>query len=226
MIEERRGTQKQNVIILGAGGTGGDVLDWLEETGPLGARYCCDGFLDDDELKWGSQLRGASVLGPLRSAMDYPIAAFVDALGSPRNFARRAALLAAIPRDRFLTLAHPRAHISPNAHVGPGSLVYPHVVIGPGATIGTHVTILANVVVNHDVVIGDYSIVASAASLSGGVHIGECCYIGAGSHVREHTVIGEGSLVGMGSVVIREVPPHTVVVGNPARVLRAARADG
>jgi len=225
-MEKRRGPQKQNVIILGAGGTGGDVLDWLEEAGPLGATYCCTGFLDDDERKWGSKLRGVSVLGPLGTATDYPKAVFVDALGSPRNFARRAALLAAIPQDRFLTLVHPRAHVSPNAHVGIGSLIYPHVVIGPGATVGAHVTILANVVINHDVVIGDYSIVASAASLSGGVHIGKCCYIGAGSHVREGTVIGQGSLVGMGSVVIREVSPHTVVVGNPARVLRAADVDG
>jgi serine O-acetyltransferase len=32
--------------------------------------------------------------------------------------------------------------------------------------------------------------------------------------------IGEGAIVGPGSVVTKDVPPHCVVVGNPARILR------
>jgi len=32
--------------------------------------------------------------------------------------------------------------------------------------------------------------------------------------------IGEGSIVGARSVVTEEVPPYTVVAGNPARVIR------
>jgi len=216
---------EQDVIILGAGGTGGDVLDWFAELAAQGLNYSPKGFLDDDERKRGTEVKSLPVLGPMRSAVDYPTAKFIDALGSPSNFAGRPSLLSAIPEDRFLTLVHPRAHISRTVEIGSGSLVYPHVAVSSGARIGSHVTILANVVVNHDTVIGDYSIVASAVSLSGGVRIGRCCYIGAGSHLIQRAVIGEGSLVGMGSVVIRDVPPRTVVVGNPARVLRGGAVD-
>ncbi|HEX2999448.1 MAG TPA: sugar O-acetyltransferase, partial [Armatimonadota bacterium] len=33
--------------------------------------------------------------------------------------------------------------------------------------------------------------------------------------------IGAGAMVGAGAVVTKDVPPHVVVVGNPARILRS-----
>jgi acetyltransferase-like isoleucine patch superfamily enzyme len=44
--------------------------------------------------------------------------------------------------------------------------------------------------------------------------------IGSGSTVLSKVVIGENSIVGAGSVVTRDVPPNTIVVGNPAKILR------
>ena len=43
--------------------------------------------------------------------------------------------------------------------------------------------------------------------------------IGVNATLLPHIVIGENSLVGAGSVVTRDVPPRTVVAGNPARVV-------
>jgi acetyltransferase-like isoleucine patch superfamily enzyme len=44
--------------------------------------------------------------------------------------------------------------------------------------------------------------------------------IGSGSTILCGVEIGEGAIVGAGSVVTRNVPPGTIVAGNPARVLR------
>lgn len=44
--------------------------------------------------------------------------------------------------------------------------------------------------------------------------------IGSGATILANVVIGENAIVGAGSVVTRDVPPSTIVAGNPAKVLR------
>jgi acetyltransferase-like isoleucine patch superfamily enzyme len=44
--------------------------------------------------------------------------------------------------------------------------------------------------------------------------------IGSDATILSNLVIGEHAIVGAGSVVTRDVPPHAIVAGNPARVLR------
>jgi acetyltransferase-like isoleucine patch superfamily enzyme len=48
--------------------------------------------------------------------------------------------------------------------------------------------------------------------------------IGSGATILCNVTIGERAIVGAGSVVTRDVPPDTIVVGNPARTLRAIGA--
>jgi acetyltransferase-like isoleucine patch superfamily enzyme len=44
--------------------------------------------------------------------------------------------------------------------------------------------------------------------------------IGSGVTILCNVTIGEEAIVGSGSVVTRSVPPHTIVAGNPARIIR------
>ena len=48
--------------------------------------------------------------------------------------------------------------------------------------------------------------------------------IGSGATILCNITIGERAIVGAGSVVTRDVPPDTIVVGNPARTLRVIGA--
>jgi acetyltransferase-like isoleucine patch superfamily enzyme len=45
--------------------------------------------------------------------------------------------------------------------------------------------------------------------------------IGSGATILANVVIGERAIVGAGSMVTHDVPPGTIVAGNPARVLRS-----
>ena len=44
--------------------------------------------------------------------------------------------------------------------------------------------------------------------------------IGSGTTILANVTVGENSIVGAGSVVTKDVPPNSIAVGNPARVLR------
>lgn len=57
-------------------------------------------------------------------------------------------------------------------------------------------------------------------------HIGSRCSIGAHSIIMPGVTVGDGSIVSMGSVVMRDVPPGSIVFGNPARVLETGIVTG
>ena len=44
--------------------------------------------------------------------------------------------------------------------------------------------------------------------------------VGANAVIIEGVHVGEGAVVAAGAVVIEDVPPHTVVAGTPARVIK------
>lgn len=50
--------------------------------------------------------------------------------------------------------------------------------------------------------------------------IGHDVWIGQNVLIKQGISIGTGSVVGMGSVVTKDVPPYTIVAGNPARFIR------
>lgn len=83
-------------------------------------------------------------------------------------------------------------------------------------SIGDNCTICPNVrLIAHD---------ASTKKLLGFTKIGridikENCFIGDSVIVLPGVTIGPNSIVGAGSVVTRDVPPHTIAAGNPARVV-------
>jgi acetyltransferase-like isoleucine patch superfamily enzyme len=53
-----------------------------------------------------------------------------------------------------------------------------------------------------------------------GIRIEDNSWIGAGAIILDGVTVGRGSCIGAGAVVTHSVPPHSLAVGVPARVVR------
>jgi len=62
-------------------------------------------------------------------------------------------------------------------------------------------------------------------SLRGCTVIGNDVWIGQGVFLRAGVTIGDGAIIGARSVVTHDVPPYSVVVGQPARIIKSRFSD-
>jgi acetyltransferase-like isoleucine patch superfamily enzyme len=126
-----------------------------------------------------------------------------------------------------------------------------NVLIRENTRIGDNVLVGTNSVVDGDCQIGSNVSIQTGAyvtrytTIEDGAFLGPCCVttndkymkygaalkgpvikqgarIGASSTIMPGITVGEGATVGAGSVVTRDVPPHKVVMGVPARVVKDA----
>jgi sugar O-acyltransferase (sialic acid O-acetyltransferase NeuD family) len=198
------------LLVLGAGGHAKVVIDTARAQG-----WSVYAAVDDNPSLWGHPIEGVPVLGSLETAAGWQGWAII-AVGDNRTryaVSQRYAL-------RWATLIHPTAWLSPSAKIGEGTLVAAGVVVQPEAQIGRHAILNTACSIDHDCVVGDWVHIAPGARLAGGVHVDEGALVGIGAVVLPNIRIGAWSVVGAGAVVTREVPPHAVVVGVPARLIR------
>ena len=114
--------------------------------------------------------------------------------------------------------------IQKNAHVGSNCKISSHTFICEGVTIEDDVFVGHNVTFINDTY--------PRATAEGGALQTEADWkveptlvkqgasIGSGCTILANVTIGENAIVGAGSVVTKDVPPNTIVAGNPARILR------
>ena len=105
--------------------------------------------------------------------------------------------------------------------IGEHSYLGPYVCLaGPGhIKIGQHCLIAAQS--------GLYANNHRAYGLSReGIEIEDHCWLGTGVKILDGVKIGRGSVIGAGSVVTKNIPPASIAVGVPAKVIKASKGEG
>jgi acetyltransferase-like isoleucine patch superfamily enzyme len=94
---------------------------------------------------------------------------------------------------------------------------------GGGVTIGNYCQIAqfcTLVSSNHSTETASYMIEAPWAKEKISIDIEDDVWIGSNSVILPGVRIGRGAVIGAGSVVTKDVPPHCIYAGNPARLIR------
>jgi acetyltransferase-like isoleucine patch superfamily enzyme len=117
-----------------------------------------------------------------------------------------------------------RVTVGPKSIIGGGTTInsYLDITIGEGVLIAddVHITDFDHRTDRLDVPIKDQGIVTAP------VRIGPDVWLGRGVTVLRGVDIGRGSVIGAHAVVTRDIPPYSVAVGAPARVVRSRLSDG
>ncbi|HAV41740.1 MAG TPA: N-acetyltransferase [Acidobacteria bacterium] len=126
--------------------------------------------------------------------------------------------------------------IGDNTKIGTFVEIQKGVAVGQSCKISSHTFICEGVTIEDEVFIGHgvtfiNDLYPRATTAGGGLQteddwkviptvVKQGASIGSGATILAGVTIGQQAIVGAGSVVTRDVPPRTVVAGNPARILR------
>lgn len=202
----------KTLAIYCAGGLGREVLELARSA----ARW--DEILFVDDVTDAAQVHDARVLRFADAAALGGEVEFVIANGEP---AARKALYEKVKAAGYplTNLFSGYAWIPPRTQLAEGCLIMGNAVLSIDVTICQNVLINGNANFGHDVVVGPHSVISHGCFVGGNTHIGTCVYMAPGALAKDRLKIGDNAVISLGAVLLRNVRPGAVMIGNPARHL-------
>ena len=201
----------KQIYIVGAGGFGREVFDWMMETLDLEEEYSFAGFLDDNLQHWmGFQFKLV-----VSKISDYKVGendCLICGIGNP-SLKKEICQLLIEKGGKFISLVHPSARLGRGSKIGNGSVVCPNVVITCDVEVGNFVMINLSTTLGHDS-IGDWSTLSYCDV--GFVEVGESVFMGSCAKLFHLKPLAH-RYYWSGSVVIRDVASATSVL-KPAPI--------
>jgi len=209
----------KEIVIVGAGGFGKEVLWTLQDCNKVSKKYEILGFVDDDNSLMGKIINNFPVLGdtnwllsPNKNKIECVIA-----LGDNKTRKKMVKKL----EERYLkfpNIIHPSVKYSDFVNIGQGVIIQHGSIISTDVTIGNHVFINFNCTVGHDCKLNDFVTLSHGVNISGTNLIEEGVFIGAGSATDEKIKIGKWSIIGGGIILGKNVPENCMFFGPSGKM--------
>lgn len=210
----------KKIVIIGASGHGGMILDCLKNEGLYNVLGFVDSFRKKGEKQYGYEILGS--VEDLPRLMDkFNLYGCIIAIGD--NWTRKiiADKIGNIASGlEFISTIHPKAVVGLNVQIGNGTVIMPGAIVNANSKIGDFCILNTKSSLGHDGIMNNYSSIASGVCTGGNLLLGEFSAISLGTNIINNITIGEHTVVGAGSLVIKNVEDHLVVFGSPARTIR------
>lgn len=209
----------KNLVIIGAGGCGREVLQWAKDINEVEKRWHIKGFIDDNHDVLSGRKCDVAVLAKID---EYEIEIndeFVCAIGDARIRKRVVEKLKA-RGAKFITLIHPSAILADNCLLGEGVVIYPYTIISDNVIISDGCIINAFSSVGHDSVLGEYCTISAHCNITGMCRLGDQVFMGTTSHIIPGIKVGNGVYICAGSTVMTRVRDGVKILGYPAKILK------
>ncbi len=204
------------LVILGSGGFGRELTQWIQHINETRPTFEVRGFLDDHATE--SRIPEVPILGPLDRARTLGEVRFVLGIADPATKQRVVERLA-LPRHLWADILHPSAVLGARRSQGCGLILGPWSSLSIDTVVGDHVMLDCRAMAAHDVIVGNYCTLAPQALALGNVRLGDRVSLGASSVVLPGTQIGNDVKVGPLTTAMRRVPDGVTLFGSPGRRL-------
>lgn len=207
-----------SLLIIGAGGLGRVQMSQALGDYGCGREWYPVGYLDSREpFDFPPDIASAIYGSPL-TYVPRSFELFLPGVGDPRL--RQMFVESLVSRGANVTGLRTRVSFGERCRIGNATFGL-DAAFGPDCTIGDFSFFDASCKIGHDVHIGRYSHIGVNVIVAGKVRIGDRVIVHSGAMIASGVTIGDDAEVGMGAVVFKDVPVGTVVLGNPARMIRS-----
>lgn len=207
-----------NLYIVGAGGFGREVFNYVRECREICEEFTFRGFLDGNPEALLRYEYPFGVVGDPDNWEVRPGDVYLLGVGLP-NVKKKIVQNMVAQKARFLTLIHPSAWIGQGVQLGAGCIVCPRVVLTCDIQIGDFVVLNVASTVGHDARIGSWSTLSGHCDVTGFVQLGESVLMGSHACVIPGLQVGDNAVLGAGSTIVRRVKNGQTVFGVPAKHL-------
>lgn len=218
-------SERKKIAIIGAGGFGREVFQWLNDLIKTGENIEIGCFYDIkhnclEEFPWINAPVNSEKL--LFENIDSYL--YVCAVG---NITLRKKIFDKIKvaGGKFYTLVHSSAKVADSCIIGEGTVLCPGVILTENVKIGNNVLLNLNVLCGHDTYIGNHSIICPGVNINGNVNIEENVFVGSSAVITPGVKIMNGCQVSAGSIVYKCPSGNSLLHGNPAKVVKAFDPD-
>ena len=210
----------KDLIILGAGGSGWDIVSIVNAINKQSVEWNVLGFLDDNVTLHGKEFCGVKVIGSIDECNKWPNAFFVSSIANPTNRLVRKMIWDKVKTKglNFATIIHPSVVIYDEVIIEEGCVVNANSVLATGVTLEKDVHIGYACNIGHETRVCEHTTFGAAVNLSSGVIINPNCYIGAGVSSTHDVEVEEDTLVAVGSAIVTNMKKNEskMWIGVPA----------